>query len=465
MITGKDLIDAGHQPGKWFAHAIKAANEQIANGASREEAIASVCVMAPPPVVPLDAVDTSPLYTNIDANGPEEESNVAMVRESMRQLLRTPVVKAGALMPDACPTGSPGTIPVGGVAVSEAIHPGMHSADICCSMAITNFGSADPKRLLDAVHSITHFGPAQREKEVSLPGHLAEAIEGNAMLRNNLPIARLHFATQGDGNHFAYVGRLKSSGDTVLVTHHGSRGLGARLYKMGVTVAERYRLALSPETLKANAWIPADSKDGEVYWDALQIVREWTKANHFAIHDMTARVANQGVEDRFWNEHNFVFRKTDGLFYHAKGATPAFDGWANDATDHTIIPLNMGEPILIVRGSNADNGLGFSPHGAGRNMSRTAHKRRIGDRADTEVFAEETAHIDARFFCGRIDVSELPSAYKNADAVRSQIGHYGLAEIVDEVLPYGSIMAGDWEYDAPWRRARREAEKKSATPS
>ena len=29
------------------------------------------------------------------------------------------------------------------------------------------------------------------------------------------------------------------------------------------------------------------------------------------------------VKDRFWNEHNFVFRKTDGLFYHAKGATPA----------------------------------------------------------------------------------------------------------------------------------------------
>ena len=26
--------------------------------------------------------------------------------------------------------------------------------------------------------------------------------------------------------------------------------------------------------------------------------------------------------ERFWNEHNFVFRKSDGLFYHAKGATP-----------------------------------------------------------------------------------------------------------------------------------------------
>lgn len=50
---------------------------------------------------------------------------------------------------------------------------------------------------------------------------------------------------------------------------------------------------------------------------------------------------------------------------------------------------------------------------------------------------------------------ELPSAYKNAAAVRRQIEHYGLAEVVDEVLPYGCIMAGDWQADAPWRKKRQ----------
>jgi RNA-splicing ligase RtcB len=81
---------------------------------------------------------------------------------------------------------------------------------------------------------------------------------------------------------------------------------------------------------------------------------------------MAQNLLGAKVQDRFWNEHNFVFRKSDGLFYHAKGAMPAFDGWAHDATDLTIIPLNLGGPIPIVRGSNAANGLGFSPHGAGR---------------------------------------------------------------------------------------------------
>ncbi len=459
MITGKDLIDAGHKPGKWFATALERANTALSEGASHEQAIALAAEFAPPPVIKLDRAGSKLLHLNIDAETEEEHQNIASVRHSMERLLRTPVVKSGAVMPDACPAGPDGTIPVGGIVASSEIHPGMHSADICCSMAITRFGRADPKKLLDTVQEVTHFGPANRKNPVPLPAAIGQAVDGNKFLREHGDIAQRHFATQGDGNHFAYVGQSKATGETIFVTHHGSRGLGARLYSAGMKLADRYRCELSPETQKQNAWIPADSADGEAYWEALQIVREWTKANHFAIHDLVAELSDEDTSDRFWNEHNFVFRKPDGLFYHAKGATPAFDGWADDATDLTIIPLNMAEPVLIVRGKDAGHGLGFSPHGAGRNMSRTAHKRRLGDRPEQDVFAEETAKIDARFFSGEIDVSELPSAYKNAGAVRGQIEKYDLAEIVDEVLPYGSIMAGDWERNAPWRKKR---EKKKA---
>jgi RNA-splicing ligase RtcB len=60
--------------------------------------------------------------------------------------------------------------------------------------------------------------------------------------------------------------------------------------------------------------------------------------------------------------------------------------------------------------------------------------------------------IDARFYCGKPDLSELPQAYKNAASVRAQINKYGIGKVVDEIIPYGSIMAGDWEVDAPWRK-------------
>ena len=469
MLNGKDLLAAGVPQNRHFGAALAAANQTLADTGDRAAAIAAAMAIGDVPQMKLAPAGDKPLYVNLDAETDDERANREACIASMTEMLRTPPVREGALMPDACPAGPLGTIPVGGIATSSAIHPGMHSADICCSMAISILPDAEPAALLDAVHAVTHFGPGGRPKQVAMPDALARAMADDPLLGPDLPAAEKHFATQGDGNHFAFVGRLRSDGRTALVTHHGSRGPGALLYKQGMALAERNRREHAPDTLKGNAWIEADTADGDRYWTALQLIRAWTKANHFAIHDMAAERLGVRPKDRFWNEHNFVFRRSDGLFHHGKGATPAWQGWADDATDLTIIPLNMREPILIVRGANAPNGLGFSPHGAGRNMSRTAHKRRVGDRSERDVFAEETAGIDARFFCNEIDVSELPSAYKDAAAVREQIGRFGLAEVVDEVVPHGCIMAGDWERNAPWKvrarkkweaKARREAEAK-----
>ena len=72
-----------------------------------------------------------------------------------------------------------------------------------------------------------------------------------------------------------------------------------------------------------------------------------------------------------------------------------------------------------------------------------------------EVFALETEGLDVRFYSNEIDVSELPSAYKNAGNVRSQMKEFGLGEVIDEVMPYGCIMAGDFQKNAPWRVKRR----------
>lgn len=471
-LSGQDLIDAGLLQGRWFRDALDAGNDVLRDGGSREAALAAAMAYQPAPKLPLKGASDIDIHMNIRAENAAEQANVENVRVTMRELSRTPGIRAAAIMPDACPSGPIGTIPVGGVVASEAIHPGMHSADICCSMAISILPGVAPHELLDAVHAVTHFGPGGRPRGAQLkPSDTTlAAFEANPYLNQIASVAIEHFATQGDGNHFAYVGQMKSTGETALVTHHGSRAPGARLYDRGMKVANRFRELLSPETLKQNAWIPAESEEGEHYWKALQIVRQWTKENHFAIHDMAVSKLGAKVADRFWNEHNFVFQKSDGLFYHGKGATPAFDGWADDATDLTIIPLNMAEPILIARGSNAEHGLGFSPHGAGRNFSRTAHLRQLAVEygADSrglspnniaDILAKETSGLDVRFFSGNADVSELPGAYKNAAQVKAQISEYGLAEIVDEVIPYGSIMAGDWQKNAPWRNKKKGSQK------
>ena len=450
-ITGKDLIDLGFEQGAELGAALDYVKEHNLEGDALREFVAQN-----KPAPKLQLQDAAPEYQfNLEADNEIEAKNVADVRETMDLLMRTPTVRNGAIMPDACPTGSAGTIPVGAVVVTEnAIHPGMHSADVCCSVMVTEFADTDPADLLNAVHKATHFGPGGRPngQRYTLSPRLMDDFRENMFLSDKkiVQASQEHLGTQGDGNHFAYVGVSKANGTTCLVTHHGSRGPGAGLYKLGMRTAEKFRRKLSPKTLKQNAWIPFDTDEGAAYWDALQIIRRWTKANHNAIHQAATVFANANVKERFWNEHNFVFRK-DNLFYHAKGATPIDADFMPDSNGTQIVPLNMAEPVLLIRSETNARNIGFAPHGAGRNFSRTAHKRAHEDRTEEEVFAKETAHIDARFFSGNIDISELPSAYKPAATVRSQMAKFGLADVVDEIMPFGCIMAGDWERDAPWR--------------
>jgi tRNA-splicing ligase RtcB len=427
-ITGRDLIEWGYKQGPWFGAAIAAANRALLTGGDVRAAIDAT---KPPPAVPLRPAGTLPYFLNIRAEDEVEADNIRMVEETMRELMRVPTVVSGAVMPDACPAGE---ICVGGVvATKEAIHPGYHSADICCSMGISVLGNVDPKTVLDAGSAATYFGYGGRPDPLPVPDEVLAQFEANAFLKPILPLAKRDFASQGDGNHFLFVGTLKSTGETAIVTHHGSRGPGAALYKAGMATADAVRRKLSPETPKGSAWIPSESRDGEAYWSALQTIGRWTEASHCAIHDLVASRLGITVRDRWWNEHNYVFRRSDGLFYHAKGATP---GWSD--YDLTLVPLNMAEPVLVTKGTDAPNGLGFLPHGAGRNMSRTRYLR---ENPNT-LFPPG---IDARFYSGTPDHSELPGAYKNAASVRAQITEYGLADVVDEVMPYGTIMAGELE--------------------
>jgi len=456
-FTGKDLIDMGYTQANWFGEAITAANKAEAERGDITAAIEAVRLaheeqfavkVNPNPMVP-HTVGAIPYHFNLRVESPDELDNVNAVHAHMTELMKTPVITAGAIMPDACPAGSlPGTIPVGGVVASKGIHPGFHSADICCSLAMSVLPhhSMDAKEVLDRAMQLSHFGPGGRPRgaQFNPTSELMERFTKNPFLFGLERDAKEHFMTQGDGNHFFYVGTINDR--VAIVTHHGSRKPGAMLYKRGMITAEKHTTWVSPETPKHNAWLDPETVDGQNYWEALQIIREWTKQNHFGIHDLV--MGGIKPDHRQWNEHNFVFRKTDGLFYHGKGATPAFADYADDADEYTLIPLNMAEPILLVRGKDASNGLGFAPHGAGRNFSRTRFLKGYSDQEHTPELFGLPKHIDARAFSGRPDYSEYPHAYKNAAQVRDQIKHFGLAEVVNTIQPYGCIMAGenDWQY-------------------
>ncbi len=422
---------------------------------------------APPPKMAVRE-EPAPLAEAIEATGKDGHENLYAVRRHMHALLKTPVITRGAILPDACPMGGKEAgIPVGGaIAVENAIIPSAHSSDICCSMFATFYEERSTiASELDALMGVTRFGTGHRHLDLLVddPVH-DEDVWGNPFLTGLRDRAKLHMADQGDGNHFAYIGgidvtpemtaMLRLTGHTgiadglipgrryrVLVTHHGSRGLGAHVYKRGQIAAEKHTARQAEGVPSSAAWLDARNGDGPAYWEALQYVALWTKANHRSIHRrFLERIGARGAAE-IANEHNFVWQRGD-TFFHGKGATPAW----RDADGRPLlglIPLNMAEPILIVLGADNTDFLSFAPHGAGRNISRTALRRRYpGDLAAEEI-TRSTAGLDIRWYCGKPDLSETPVAYKNAAEVKAQITKFSLAEVIGEIRPLGCIMAGD----------------------
>lgn len=487
-IGGKLLLSWGLEPGPRFKELLATARRLEAEGQDLESIRGALTALVPKVTI-LRRRSSGTFAEAIAAQSPEDEANIVAVRAHMADLMRCPMLEHGAVMPDACPTSSArGTIPVGGAVISRAIHPAFHSADICCSMYATVFPDGiETGAFMDALVASTRFGPGGRPAAEQIADPITDEIEGtrNPFLTGLVGRAKAQLCDQGDGNHFAYLGgldvtptlvqTLAASGQAglaaalqpkqrvnVLVTHHGSRDLGAQVFKRGMAAAIQHTKVVSPETPQQQAWIDPDSEAGAAYWAALDYVARWTRRNHQLVHERTLARLGLGALAAFGNEHNFIWRRGDH-FYHGKGATPA---WKDDAAHPLLglIPLNMAAPILLTLGNDRQEFASFSPHGAGRNKSRSALLREQGLAGllpeeflakSRELMDRQTDGLDVRFYFDRPDVSESPIAYKSADQVREQIEQFGLANVVGLIQPKGSIMAGD--YDKPWMAKKPRA--------
>ncbi len=498
LITGKDLLEAGWSQGPTLKNLLEAAKALEAKGISDPAYIIKLLERDFEKVDPTLRMRENPLPFSeaIEATSKLEEKNLTAVRKFMGELMRCPVVEAGAIMPDSCPAGfSEATIPVGGaIETRNAILPAAHSADICCSMYASIFECHESTgKMMDALVDSTRFGYGGRKDEdrVDHPV-LYESVWSNRYLKGLEEYAAKHIADQGDGNHFAYLGKIRVTRSLVdsltdagheatarslrdcagtriddpdgvefftLVTHHGSRGLGAHLYKRGHKVAIKETSRIAKGIPKSAAWLDVTTQEGADYWEALQYVSRWTKANHTSIHERFLARAEGELVTEFGNEHNFVWRRenADGssCFAHGKGATPA---WKDESSIPLLglIPLNMAEPILLTLGRSNPDFLSFAPHGAGRNQSRTATLRQFrkanGDTDETTIaraIADATKGLDIRWYYGKGDLTESPVGYKSASQVRAQIERFELANIIGEVTPLGCLMAGD-SGPKPW---------------
>lgn len=413
----------------------------------------------PPSLMPWRE-EAMPLAEALEAGSPEEVVGLAKTKEKILEALRSPVVTRGALMPDACIAGSEfASLPVGGILEAKgALIPAAHSADICCSLRASFYqGDLSTSDELDRLTKVTRFGPGGRRPEDWLDHPvLHEDVWENPFLSGLQDHAAQHLADQGDGNHFCFLGTGNEA--RALVTHHGSRGLGAAVFKRGLAAAVKHTHVINGRIPESACWLDASSELGQLYWEALQYVARWTEANHELVHERFLVSIGSKADRVIANEHNFVWRKGD-FYLHGKGATPAWPH-ADGSPRLGLIPLNMTEPILVVEGRDNADYLSFAPHGAGRYVSRTKLIRDLRKRKEASdpkyldrLIEENTKGVEVRWFSGKPDLTETALGYKNADSIKQQIAHFRLAEVVEEIRPRGSLMAGR---SKSWKELRAE---------
>ena len=216
---------------------------------------------------------------------------------------------------------------------------------------------------------------------------------------------------------------LKRGRYFALLSHSGSRGLGANIAMHYTKLAKR-RSRL-PKEAQHLAWLDLNKEEGMEYWLAMNLAGDYASACHHDIHRRISKVLKLQAKTVVENHHNFAWKETLGdgreVIVHRKGATPASEGVLG------VIPGSMTEPGYIVRGRGNLESINSASHGAGRSMSRSAAKQSITKNAMQEVLRYHGVELIG----GSVD--ESPMAYKDIQEV---MGHQkDLVDILGSFTP------------------------------
>ncbi len=346
-----------------------------------------------------------------------------------------------ALMPDAH-LGKGAT--VGSVLPTlGAIIPAAVGVDIGCGMMAVQTQyrrselDGDPHALHAAISALIplsagNYNAAVQDTATARIERL-EAMRGVDQADAIAPNWRLQLGSLGSGNHFIEVSE-DEDGCVWLFLHSGSRGVGNKLAQKHIRVAQEQC---------SRRWIQLPDPDlaylveGEPeFWSYLEALRWAQQFAYLNREEMMSRVLAAFEE---WQgpvaegltvncHHNYTVREQHfgkDVWLSRKGAIDASEGTLG------LIPGSMGDLSYVVRGKGNRLALNSSPHGAGRNFSRAAARRRFTrDDLDTRMagiaWGESSAFLD-----------EHPEAYKPIDQVMHDA--HDLVEVVHTLRQFVNV--------------------------
>jgi tRNA-splicing ligase RtcB len=307
---------------------------------------------------------------------------------------------------------------------------------------------------------------AHTESHGALAGADPRAVSQRAHERGHAQLG-----TMGSGNHFVELQCVERivddeiasafglrEGQVTVLIHSGSRGLGHQVCSDYVRLMDaalrRYDIDLPDRQL---ACAPLSSPEGERYLGAMRAAANYAWANRATIahrvRDAVAaklgREAADGTRQVYDVAHNVAKLETHGgreLCVHRKGATRSFPAGAPDVPDAyagvgqpVFIPGSMGTSSFVLAGlpGAMERSFGSACHGAGRQLSRTAARRRIGGAQLRRQL--EADGIVVRCASNRGLAEEAPFAYKDVERVVAIVERAGIARRVVQLRPLGVV--------------------------
>lgn len=241
-----------------------------------------------------------------------------------------------------------------------------------------------------------------------------EALPGIDQAEAIAPNWRNQLGSLGSGNHFIEVS-LDEDDRVWLFLHSGSRGVGNKLAGKHIKVAqaqcERRWIRLPDPDL---AYLVEGEPEFWSYIEALRWAQQFAYLNR---EEMMARVidrlgswlgADVEVGEAVNCHHNYTSQEDHfgkRVWLSRKGAIDASVGKLG------LMPGSMGAASYVVVGKGNRLSLNSSPHGAGRNYSRSAARKRF-TREDLDQRMAGIAWGESNAF-----LDEHPDAYKDIDVV------------------------------------------------
>ncbi|GAA4678919.1 RtcB family protein [Frondihabitans cladoniiphilus] len=224
----------------------------------------------------------------------------------------------------------------------------------------------------------------------------------------------LQLGTLGSGNHFIEVS-LDETDAVWLFLHSGSRGVGNKIAQAHIKVAKalmkKWWISLPDDDL---AYLVEGTKEFHRYIEELRWAQRFALLNREEMMDRVVRQVSEWVgtpvieQERINCHHNFTQREQHfgrDVWLSRKGAISASAGQPG------LIPGSMGTASYVVEGLGNKVALESSPHGAGRNYSRTAARKTFTH----DHLREAMVGIEFRDTDAFLD--EIPQAYKDIDQV------------------------------------------------